>query len=273
MTRTVRSLAPVVVMAAMLAARPAAEPAPPLTCVAIGPATGGERPAFVSDAAECARAAAPASTFKIPHALIALQAGVIEARTEWPWDGTAYDSPLWRRAQTVDSAIRWSALPFFQETARRLGRDRLRAGLGALRYAADGFDGEVTTFWLNGDLVVTPLEQFAFLRRFATGDLPIARQHLDTVRAALTMPSGVVTSATGSHPFALAWPAPITVRLKTGNTVVAGERVSWAVGSVTAGDGDHVVVARVRSAGALDGTAGLDAARQALDRFRERRRR
>lgn len=258
------------VAAATIGARLAAEPVTAAECVLIGAASAIAPPPVVSDATECARATSPASTFKIPHALIALQAGIIDARTEWPWDGTAYEPVVWRRAHTVDSAIRWSVVPFFRETARRLGPARLRANLAALRYAADGFDGDVSSFWLNGDLVVTPREQFAFLRRFATSDLPIDGRHVATVRAALAMPPGEVTNASGSHPFRLAWPQPVTVRLKTGNTTVGGERVSWAAGLVAASDREYVVVARVRASGPVEGTAGLDAARRALDGFKDR---
>lgn len=248
------------------ASRPAAAAAPTAGECVIIDALSGPAP-WISDAAECARATAPASTFKIPHALIALQAGVITATTSLPWDGTAYDAAPWRRAHTVDSALRWSALPFFQQTARRIGRERMRDGLAALGYAADDFTGDIASFWLNGDLVVTPIEQAAFLQRFSTSRLPIDRGHLDTVRAALVMPDGVVTNASGEHPFVLAWPRPVTVRLKTGNTTVDGERVSWAVGSVASGEREYVVVARVRVRGPLDGTAGLAAARRALDAF------
>jgi len=270
MRRTALPTLAVAVAVVATVARSSAAPVAAAECVVIGPATSGASPSFVSHPDECAHATAPASTFKIPHALIALQAGVIDLRIEWPWDGTAYDAAVWRRAHSVESAIRWSVLPVFQETARRLGPARMRAGLAALRYAADGFDGEVSSFWLNGDLVVTPLEQFAFLRRFATGELPIDGPHVAAVRAALAMPPGEVTNATGSHPFRLAWPTPVTVRLKTGNTTVRGERVSWAAGSVAASDREYIVVARVRATGAVDGTAGLDAARRALDAFQDR---
>ena len=74
-------------------------------------------PAAASDPAECARATAPASTFKIPHALIALQTGMITPATVVEWDGTKYWSAPWQRSHTVDSAIKWSVLPFFQRTA------------------------------------------------------------------------------------------------------------------------------------------------------------
>ncbi len=105
-------------------AAPAAAPATARqTCVVIG-ALGA--PPIGSDPAECARATAPASTFKIPHALIALQTGVITPASAVEWDGTKYWSAAWQRSHTVESAIKWSVLPFFQRTARLIGRDRMR---------------------------------------------------------------------------------------------------------------------------------------------------
>lgn len=245
------------------AALPAAS-ATPATCVIIGAA--GESPA-VSDAVECDHPTAPASTFKIPHALLVLQLGVITPSTVVEWDGSAAGPEVWHRAHTVESAIRWSVVPFFQHTARRIGVERMRQGLATLGYAADGFDGDVSTFWLNGDLVVTPREQFAFLGRFVAGSLPIAAAHSATVRDALRMPDGQVTNASGTHAFRLAWPGAVIVRLKTGNAEVKGERVSWAVGVIESRGTDYVVVARVRGEAALEGTAGLDAARRGLDAF------
>jgi beta-lactamase class D len=67
--------------------------------------------------------------------------------------------------------------------------------LGALRYAADSFAGELTTFWNTGDLRVTPVEQVALRRRLVAGTLPIDARHVATVRQALRMPPGQITNA------------------------------------------------------------------------------
>ena len=100
-----------------------------------------------STARATAVATAPASTFKIPHALIALQTGVVTPSTIVKWDGKPRDFDVWRRDHTLESSIRWSVYPFFQHTARLIGRDRMIQSLRSIGYAADSFDGELTTFW------------------------------------------------------------------------------------------------------------------------------
>jgi hypothetical protein len=99
--------------------------------------------AVTSDARECDRPTAPASTFKIPHALIALETGVIDERTVVPWDGTAYEFERWRHDHTLESAIRSSVYPFFRRTAALIGPERMHRMLQALHYAADTFEGDV----------------------------------------------------------------------------------------------------------------------------------
>jgi beta-lactamase class D len=227
-------------------------------------ARAGARP-YVSDEQECRRATAPASTFKVPHALIALDTGVVTRDAIGKWDGRKFTNESWRRDHTLATAIQWSVLPFFQHTARQIGRERMRRGLAMLHYAEDTFDGDIEAFWLNGDLVVSPREQLAFLSRFVRGTLPISRAHLLTVLEAMRMPHGEVLMAAGAHPFELTWPAGTVVRAKTGNTTVAGERVSWLIGSLELESRHHVFVARVRFAGALPPSAGAELAVRELN--------
>jgi beta-lactamase class D len=226
----------------------------------------------VSDSRECAVATAPASTFKVPHALIALQTGVVTPATVVRWDGTPRDFEAWRRDHTLESSIRWSVYPFFQHTARLIGRDRMKQSLISLAYAADTFDGELTTFWNTGDLVVTPTEQVAFLRRLVGGKLPIDARHVTAVRQALRMPPGQITNAAGTHSFGLTWPKSAIVHAKTGNTTVDGERVSWLVGWATLDGADTVFAGRIRAKGTLGNTAGAEVALRGLNESRAKAR-
>jgi len=232
-------------------------------CVVVAPLTG---PETIVGGDDCARRTLPASTFKIPHALIALQTKVVTPTTVVKWDGVKRDYPVWNQDQTLASAIRMSAVWVFQQFATAIGRDRELEYLNKFRYGSATFEHGVTDFWLNGDLQITPLEQIAFLRRMFSYDLPVDRAHIDTVKADLTMPRGKFENAAGVHEFALKWPADTIVRVKSGNGTVNGERVSWLVGALETGGKQYVFASRARtSAPALDTAAGADLALRVLN--------
>jgi beta-lactamase class D len=233
-------------------------------CVVIAPLGGGVETSFGGE--ECDRRTLPASTFKIPHALIALDAGVVTDRTVMKWDGRKKDFPAWERDHTLDSAIKSSVVWFFQEAARSVGRERELQHLRAFGYGSQAFSREVDAFWLNGDLTISPREQVAFLTRMYAYDLPIDKRHIDTVKAAMTMAPGTIENALGVHEFPLKWPAGTVARLKTGNGTVAGERASWVVGEIESAGRAYVFASRVRSATRpLENTAGVDLAVRVLN--------
>lgn len=220
---------------------------------------------FVSDPVECEVRTSPASTFKVPHSLIALDAGVVtDPLAAVKWDGTDHTYDVWERDHSLDSAVKWSVLWFFRRTAGRIGRERMLRGLKKIRYGSDTFERDVTSFWVNGDLLVSPREQLTFLRRLFRYELPHARKHVHIVKAALLMPPGKITNAAGVHDFALTAPNAI-VRAKTGNTTVDGERSSWIVGLIEVRGRQYVFVARARAESGLPGTAGLELARKHLN--------
>ena len=70
----------------------------------------------------CATRATPASTFKIPHALAALDARVISGPHEViRYDGSPRTFERWRRDHDLASAMRDSVVWYFQRLAERLG--------------------------------------------------------------------------------------------------------------------------------------------------------
>jgi beta-lactamase class D len=207
-----------------------------------------DRPAVVAEGTpgECDRRTLPASTFKVPHALIALETGVVTDKTVIKWDGTKRDYEAWNRDQTLDSSIKMSAVWVFQQFAKAIGRERELAHLRAFHYGSETFEHDVTAFWLNGDLQISPREEVDFLRRMFSYDLPVKRSHIDTVKTAMTMPRGQVLSAAGTFDFPLKWPADTVVRVKTGNGTVNGERSSWLVGEIETGGRQYVFASRAR---------------------------
>ena len=128
----------------------------------------------------------PASTFKIPHAIIALETGAVANSSEViEWDGKARGWDKWDRDQTLASAVKYSAVWAFQVIARRIGPERMAEWVDRLGYGNRDISGDIESFWLDGALRVTALEQIAFLRRLHDGALPASSDIQAEVRRLL----------------------------------------------------------------------------------------
>lgn len=184
----------------------------------------------------CRTRVSPQSTFKIPHALAALDAGVVrDANSSFPYDGQPYPFESWKRDHTLATAMRSSVLWWFQRVARELGAARERDYLKRFNYGnADSTSG-LTTFWLGGSLAISPEEQSQFLLKLFANTLPVSQHAMQTVRGVLVQPAGLVVNAAGEHPFAGPWPAGTTLSAKTGsgNTSQGGQVGRWLVGHVS----------------------------------------
>jgi len=144
----------------------------------------------------------PASTFKIPHALIAVETGVIrDARQVIRWNGKKYAFAAWNRDQTLASAIRFSVVWAFQWIARQIGRARMQQWIDRLGYGNRDVSGPLDGFWLEaGHLAISADEQVAFLRRLQAGTVPFSKRTQALVREALVVkrtPTYVLRAKTG----------------------------------------------------------------------------
>lgn len=126
----------------------------------------------------------PASTFKIPNSLIALETGVVEDpdKDVFPWDGVKRPIEAWNKDHTLRSAIAASAVPVYQEIARRIGEARMQQYVDLFEYGNRDIGGGIDQFWLTGNLRIDPVEQIDFLDRLRRGALPISRRSQDLVR-------------------------------------------------------------------------------------------
>jgi beta-lactamase class D len=100
-----------------------------------------------SDVDGCATRLSPASTFKIPHALVALETGVLQPDTVEKWDGSRHPAqPLWDRDHTVLTAMKPSVLWFFQRIAPRIGAERMRQWLERMHYGNADTSGDIRSY-------------------------------------------------------------------------------------------------------------------------------
>jgi beta-lactamase class D len=157
----------------------------------------------------------PASTFKIPNSLIALETGVVEDpdKDVFKWDGIKRDIEAWNRDHTMRSAIAASAVPVYQEIARRIGAERMQQYVDLLDYGNHNIGGGIDQFWLTGDLRIDPIRQIDFVDRLRRGVLPVSKRSQDLVRdilpvtkagdAIIRAKTGVVGAQNGRPP--LGW--------------------------------------------------------------------
>jgi beta-lactamase class D len=137
-----------------------------------------------SDRDRSEQAFPPASTFKLPTALIALETGVVEDPDKdlFKWDGVKREIEAWNADHTLRSALAASAVPVFQEIARRIGAERMQAYVNLLDYGNRDLGGGIDQFWLTGALRIDPFQQTDFVDRLRRGTLPVSKRSQDRLR-------------------------------------------------------------------------------------------
>ena len=163
----------------------------------------------------------PASTFKVLSSLIALETRVVSDETQIiPWNRTEREVATWNRDMDMREAIACSAVWVYQELARKIGPERMNFWVRRANYGNGNTGGAIDSFWLDGNLRVSPLEQLEFMRRLKTGRLPFSKRNLDIVRNIIIR---------GKNEWG-------TIRGKTGSVTQRPPHVGWYAGYVENGD-------------------------------------
>jgi len=139
---------------------------------------------IASDKDRSGQAMLPASTFKIPNSVIALETGVVgdPDKDVFKWDGVVRSIEGWNRDHTMRSAIAASAVPVYQEIARRIGAERMQKYVDLFEYGNRDIGGGIDQFWLTGSLRIDPVQQIDFVDRLRRGALPVAKRSQELVR-------------------------------------------------------------------------------------------
>lgn len=144
----------------------------------------------------------PASTFKIPNSLIGLETGVIpDSNYVIKWDGKPGFIKEWDHDQTMKSAIYYSVVWYYQELARRVGREKMQYWLNQINYGNKTIGNKEDYFWLDNSLKISANEQVEFLKKFYRGKLPFSKRSLDITKAILPeedFKNAVLKSKTGT---------------------------------------------------------------------------
>lgn len=124
----------------------------------------------------------PASTFKIPHTLIALQEGTINRNTEFKWDGTQRSYDKWNANQSLTSAFQYSCVWRYEGLTQHLTATTYQTYLKHFAYGNAQSGQPHRRFWLEGDLAISLREQIDFLKKVYLEALPIDKTHFATLK-------------------------------------------------------------------------------------------
>lgn len=180
---------------------------------------------FIHNDSRAERRFAPASTFKVMNTLIAVEEKAAKGKDEgFKWDGKAYPIAGWNHDQTLESAFKVSCVWCYQELARRIGADRYRSYLKRTGYGELEAPFELTTFWLDGPLKISPLEQIEFLKKLHRRSLPFSAHSYETLREIM------LVEKTSTY----------SLWAKTGWGARAKPQVGWYIGYVETAKGAWV---------------------------------
>ncbi len=138
---------------------------------------------FVFDHARAIQRYSPASTFKIPHTLFALDTGVVRDEFQvFAWDGVKRGFAGHNQDQNLRSAMRTSALWVYAIFAKELGEDKARDYLKRIDYGNADPSTSKGDYWVDGRLAISAVEQVSFLKKLYKNELPFRVEHQRLVK-------------------------------------------------------------------------------------------
>jgi len=176
----------------------------------------------------------PASTFKIVNSLIGIETGIItDEKMVIKWDGVKRWNEDWNKDLSMEQAFKVSALPYYQEVARRIGRDTMKQWIDSLHYGNMNIGNRIDSFWVDNSLKVSPDEQLGLVKRLYFDQLPFQKRTQQIVRDVMIQESNTA----------------YTLAYKTGWGFEENKHpVGWMVGWIEENKHPYFFVTLVRSA-------------------------
>lgn len=189
-----------------------------------------------TDRKDAETATLPASTFKIPNSLFALEYKAVQDENEiLDWDGemkshlgTVVNS--WNKDTDLTNAFQNSTIWFYEEIAKRVGRKRYQKTLKKCGYGNGNYTEKGIDFWNYGDFAISPKDQIDFLVKLYENKVPFSKPTIDKVKKIM------ISEKTETH----------TYRDKTGWTRKNGKDIGWWVGYVETKDNVYFFATRLQ---------------------------
>lgn len=151
----------------------------------------------------------PCSTFKIYNALIGLESGVASGKEyKYTWDGTEYDMKAWNQDHTLESAMAYSVVWYYQQLAGEIGREVMTKYINDMNYGNKDISGGLMEFWLDSSLKISPRQQVDLLKKLYEAQLPFSADNMLKVQEMIVLEEDTLyelSGKTGTAPCEVAW--------------------------------------------------------------------
>jgi beta-lactamase class D len=153
----------------------------------------------------------------------------------------------------MKEAFKVSNLPFYQEMARRIGKDTMQMLLDSVgygrRYDTFKIANNIDTFWLDNSLKITADEQLGFVKKLYFKQLPFQNREMELVKAMMVQER--------TDKYVLAYQAG-------GGTTKPGAELGWIVGWIEENKHVYPFAMNIEST-----DPNLDMEKVALDLFKK----
>jgi beta-lactamase class D len=183
----------------------------------------------------CRERFSPCSTFKVPLAVIAFDAGSLKDENQvLKWDGTKNEREVANHDHNAKTWMRDSIVWFSQRLTPQIGEERLKKYLHAFHYGNEDMSAGITVAWLvppdaqGAALKVSAYEQLEFMKGLWSGKLAVSSRAMQITKNIMyleTSPNGFkLNGKTGSNSYA------------------DNRRIGWFVAHIDNGAKEYIVV-------------------------------
>ncbi|MCP4985003.1 MAG: class D beta-lactamase [Colwellia sp.] len=178
----------------------------------------------------------PFSTFKVPNSLIGLDTQIIKStKQSLTFDKEKYPvqkwwPPVWKLPDyDLSSAFKFSMVAIYRQLATDIGQQKMQSYLTNFTYGNQNISSGLDSFWLDGSMKISALEQVKFLQQMNTGMLAVKLQSIEALKEIM-----LVESTTEYKLYAKTGAGRANGEDKTDKSMLG-----WYIGFVENADGVH----------------------------------
>lgn len=138
----------------------------------------------------------PFSTFKVPNSLIGLDTEIIkDAKQSLTFDKGNYPVQKWwpsvwkLPSYNLSSAFKFSMVAIYRQLASDIGQQKMQSYVTNFAYGNQDISSGLDSFWLDGSMKISAVEQVTFLQKMNKGLLAVKPENIDTLKEVMLVES------------------------------------------------------------------------------------